>query len=181
MEEIWKDVIGYEGLYQVSSLGRVKKLPEPKRKDKKGRIWGRDGRMLSPGRNSKGYYSITLTKNKMPQSIKLHRLVLTHFKPNPSELPEINHIDGNKLNNNIDNLEWCTRQQNIDHAVQNKLMYTRRGAECSKKLTEEDAKFIITNKGRNNAVELMARFNIKRATVYNIQYGLSWRHLHKAH
>jgi predicted DNA-binding protein YlxM (UPF0122 family) len=117
MKEIWKDVKNYEGLYQVSNLGRVRSLPK-KRKNSKGTYIIKE-KIMKPSIGSTGYYFVNLTKEcnlKIPR--KIHRLVAQTFIPIIKGKTYINHIDGNKLNNNIDNLEWCTNQENIIHAYE---------------------------------------------------------------
>lgn len=113
-KEIWKDIEGYEGLYQVSNFGKVKSL-NYKRQNKV--------KILKPSQTGKGafkgqgYLSLHL-KNKQ---FKVHRLVAEAFIPNKENKPQINHKDGNKLNNNSNNLEWCTNSENQKHAWKNGL------------------------------------------------------------
>lgn len=111
MEEIWKDIEGYEGLYQVSNLGRVKSL-NYKRSGKEG--------ILTPTPIYGGYMHINLYKNGKPKPYLIHRLVAQSFIPNPNNLPEVNHKDENKENNSVDNLEWCTSKYNANHGTRNK-------------------------------------------------------------
>jgi len=101
MEEIWKDVVNYEGLYQVSNLGNIRFLQKGGKKLLKEKI-------CKPSLDSSGYRQIILTKNKKRKSFKVHRLVAIAFIPNINNLPQINHLDENKQNNNVNNLEWCT-------------------------------------------------------------------------
>lgn len=105
--EIWKDIKDYEGLYQVSNLGNVKRK--------------KDNYVFKKSKNSSGYRVVTLTKNKIEKSVSVHRLVANAFIPNPKNKSQINHIDGNKMNNIIDNLEWCTASENMEHAYKNNL------------------------------------------------------------
>ena len=113
MEEIWKDIKGYEGLYQISNLGRVKSISRKintfygYRKTKE--------KILKSSYDKDGYLKITITNNWKHKTHKIHRLVAEAFIPNPDNKPTINHIDGNKLNNSIDNLEWATRKEQTKH------------------------------------------------------------------
>ena len=102
MEE-WRDIEGYEGLYQISSLGRVKSFPNYKRKTT---------RILKHRKDNNGYVLVNLYKNKVMKTYLLHRLVAKAFLENPNNYPCINHKDENKENNNVNNLEWCTYQYN---------------------------------------------------------------------
>ena len=106
--EIWKDIKGYEGLYQVSNLGNVKSLS---------RYHHKKEQILKPNLKNDGYYETTLLKNGKPKWIRTHRLVAMAFIPNLENKPQINHKDGNKLNNCVENIEWVTNQENIDHAI----------------------------------------------------------------
>ena len=120
--EIWKDIPNYEGLYQASNLGRIKSL---KRKAKKEYNNNRivPERIMNGSKNEDGYLKVHF-KNKEKNINKvlfIHRLVAETFIPNPKKLPQVNHKDGNKLNNNIDNLEWCSNLYNQQHAWKNKL------------------------------------------------------------
>lgn len=104
--EKWSDVKGYEGLYQVSNFGRIKSMVNNASRRK---------RVLNPYDHN-GYRRINLYKNNKCKKLYIHRLVAEEFIPNVNNYPEVNHIDGNKSNNNIKNLEWCTSSQNQIHA-----------------------------------------------------------------
>jgi len=104
-EEIWKDIAGYEGLYQVSNLGRVMSF---KKKS--------NSLLLSPS-CSRGYLAVNLYINGNVKNPSIHRLVAIAFIPNPLNKPCVNHIDGNKLNNKLSNLEWCTYSENELHSI----------------------------------------------------------------
>lgn len=112
MDEIWKPVIGYEGLYEVSNLGRVKGL------ERQGN-W-RDNILTQCMIGN--YVKVSLTVNGKSQNKLVHRLVAQAFIPNPENKPEVNHKDGNKLNNCLDNLEWVTKSENIKHAYRTGLI-----------------------------------------------------------
>lgn len=113
--EIWKDIEGFEGLYQVSNLGRVKSL---ERVLNHGHSWKE--KILKPQKHTGGYLFVNLCKDGEIKRGLIHRLVASAFIPNPDKLTEVNHIDENKCNNNIQNLEWCTASQNINHGTRNK-------------------------------------------------------------
>ena len=107
MQEIWKDIPGFEGLYQVSNFGRVKSLNYNKRKIEK---------CLSIKR-SFVYDIVCLSKHGLSKYLLVHRLVAEAFIPNPDNKEQVNHKDGNKRNNKVDNLEWATCKENILHSV----------------------------------------------------------------
>ena len=117
MTEIWKDIVGYEGLYQVSNLGNVKRL-----KGYKGRGKGYivEEHLIQPSINSRGYQNVILCKNGKTKTFTMHRLVAIAFLDNSEKLPQVNHKDENKLNNCVDNLEWCDSQYNNNYGTRNK-------------------------------------------------------------
>lgn len=106
-EEIWCPVKNYESLYEVSDQGRVKSLK-----------YGKE-RILKPGRTSSGYLSVALHKNGEQNTNLIHRLVAQTFIPNPDNLPQVNHIDENKENNSVQNLEWCNSKYNNNYGTHN--------------------------------------------------------------
>ena len=110
--EIWKDVAGYEGFYKVSNEGNVYSVG---RKDPLGR--NHRGRTLAPGYDKGGYLIVSLCKNGKLKTKTVHRLVAETFLPNPNGYSEINHRDENKVNNYANNLEWCTREHNVNHGT----------------------------------------------------------------
>lgn len=112
-DEIWKDIEGYEGYYQVSNMGRVRSLD---RLDRMGRKWISKIKKLQV--DTKGYLYVSLCKNSVKRRFFAHRLVAKAFIPNPYKKPEVNHIDHNPQNNISSNLEWCTRQENVDAAME---------------------------------------------------------------
>lgn len=116
LDEIWKPVVGYEGLYEVSSLGRVRSLDRDSVfANKKTGVIRRThrGRLLTPVYDGRGLYKhVNLRKNGVAVSRNVHRLVAIAFVPNPNNLPEVNHIDEDKTNNAASNLEWCDHLYN---------------------------------------------------------------------
>ena len=112
MIEEWRKIVGYEGLYEVSSLGRVRSLD---RYDSINRF--RKGRILKSGTDTGGYLFVQLSSNGNEKNHSVHRLVAEAFIPNPDNLPQVNHIDEDKSNNCVDNLEWCDREYNINYGT----------------------------------------------------------------
>lgn len=117
MEEIWKDIEGYEGLYQVSNMGRVRGLRR---------------NIILKNRIARGYERVILSIGDKPKCFTVHRLVAMAFIPNPDNLPQVNHKDENKTNNYVDNLEWCTREYNLNYGT----VIARRARSKSKKVLQ---------------------------------------------
>lgn len=127
-KEIWKDILDYEGIYQISSLGRVKSFHRNKSKFY----------ILKPVLSKDGYYIVSLHKNGKQKTPRLHRLVAQAFIPNPENLPEVNHIDEDKSHNYDSNLEWCTRNYNINYGTRTKRAIDNTDYEKRTKLMDYD-------------------------------------------
>lgn len=125
---MWKDVKGYEGYYEITETGQIRSKDRIC-VDSLGRRRFRKGEILKPDINACGYYRVTLAKDGKRKQRNLHRLIAEHFIPNPNNLPQINHKDGNKLNNDISNLEWVTVAENVIHAYEHGLINHVRGKE----------------------------------------------------
>lgn len=117
IKEIWKDIEGYEGLYQVSNLGRIKSLSRKIKRNDMNAITKE--KIMKQAKDDRGYLMANLYKNGRNHSIKVHRLVAKLFIPNPLNLPQVNHIDEVKTNNSVSNLEWCTNKYNINYGKHN--------------------------------------------------------------
>lgn len=119
MEEIWKDIAGYEGYYQVSNLGRVRSLDRyiPNSGCYKHGMQYIKGKILKPHDIGKGYLAVGLMKYHKNQCAKIHRLVAEAFIDNPENFPCVNHKDENPSNNNVDNLEWCSYKYNTNYGT----------------------------------------------------------------
>lgn len=115
VEEIWKPVVGYEGLYKVSNFGRVRSLDRLVKGKKEGFRQNFKGKLLTPIKTIYGYLRVNLCNDDGRKAKFVHRLVCTAFLPNPDNLPQINHKDENPLNNNVENLEWCTGKYNCNY------------------------------------------------------------------
>ena len=118
-QEIWKDVVGYEGLYQVSNLGNIKSLNRICRQ--KNRKYCLKEKNIKLNYNETGYTYVKLSKNKKQRTLLVHRLVAQAFIPNPENKPTINHKNGKHDCNIVDNLEWATYLENNVHAYKNGL------------------------------------------------------------
>lgn len=150
-DEIWRDIDGYEGLYQVSNFGRVKSF-------QKGTV-----RILKPAINRKWLF-VVLCKNGGKKIFKVHRLVAMAFIPNPDGKPQVNHIDGNPQNNHVDNLEWCTPSENMQHALRTGLIATG----------EKNYQAGVTNEQAREIRELYKPHDEQFGTVaLSKKYGLS--------
>jgi hypothetical protein len=116
MEEIWKDIVGFEGLYQVSNLGNVKRLVSE-------RVF--EERLIGRSIDRYGYVKRVLSKDGKNNCFTEHRLVALAFIDNPFSKPQVNHKNGIKTDNRVENLEWCTNQENMKHARQSGFFKTR--------------------------------------------------------
>ncbi|WP_312364012.1 NUMOD4 motif-containing HNH endonuclease [Sphingobacterium sp.] len=106
--EQWKPCSGYEGFYEVSTFGNIRSI--------------RKNKILKPTKNKYGYCKVSLTGDNSYKTVNVHRVIAQTFIPNPENKPQVNHKDGNKANNRVDNLEWSTREENMQHAHLNGLM-----------------------------------------------------------
>ena len=161
--ESWLPVPDYED-YQVSNYGRIKRFY----KNGKPKI-------IKPNLNV-GYLRVCLCKDNKPKNFSVHRLVALAFIPNPENKPQINHIDGCKLNNYVRNLEWATAQENTQHAHSNGLVNVPQGEEqVQAKLTNEQVEYIRNNPDRLNLEQLAAKFGVDRRTIGKIQLGKEYK------
>lgn len=117
--EEWKDIKGYEGLYQVSNMGRIKSLERYKKNNGGSKTLIKE-LILKQVENNKGYLRVYLCKNARKRVFLVHRLVADAFIQNPNRLPEVNHKDENKKNNRVENLEWCDSYYNTNYGTHNK-------------------------------------------------------------
>lgn len=158
--EIWKDVNVYEGAYQISNLGNIKSLP---RKNTKGKI-------LKPAKNNRGYLRVGLCYKGKVRYDSVHRLVAETFIPNPKKLPEVNHIDGDKLNNKVENLEWVTKGENQSHAYKTGLRKTTQRQRGSSRKNIEIARMNRKLKTNNSSEEIRTS-NVNRHLKRWLQNG----------
>lgn len=127
MEEVWRDIQGYEGLYQVSNLGRVRSLDRwVDRTNQPGYFL--QGKILKPRTGKNGYKYVVLCSRCEHRTFTIHRLVALAFVSNPNGFNVVNHIDGNKTNNAVDNIEWCSYSENTLHAIKEGLFKPEKSA-----------------------------------------------------
>lgn len=177
-EEIWKDIVGYDGFYQVSNLGNVKSIDRYVKHN-----YGDLSRRIQKGItikltiNSDKYYCVTLGKNGKHKTFTVHRLVAIAFLENTLNNNIINHKDGIKTNNHYTNLEWCTTQQNTQHATENNLIPFGENHGMSK-LTDEKVKEIRQKYERNglyNTYYLAKKYNVSRTLIGLVINNKIWK------
>lgn len=133
--EVWKDIKDFPN-YQISNFGRVKSKGRYRKVGIKNvdKVYRKEF-IINGFINKKGYKQVTLyDKNRKPKTMRIHRLVALHFITNSDNLSQVNHIDGNKLNNNISNLEWISNYDNIQHAIKTGLVNQKQRIEHMKKI-----------------------------------------------
>lgn len=167
MNEKWVDCPEAEHMYEVSSLGRVRKKSS--------------GRIVKGFKSRIGYIDYYLYLGESPKKRiirKAHRLVATAFIENPNLFKEVNHIDGNKNNNSMENLEWTTRSDNMYHALKEGLKIPKKGIEVhTSKVTEEQV-YEIRELGKTlSFIEIAKIYNITATTASRICSRKTWRHL----
>ncbi|UGO50839.1 HNH endonuclease [Bacillus phage vB_BanS_Sophrita] len=178
--ETWKTVIGYENIYEVSDLGRVRSVDRVV--DSGGRKFLRKGKILGLYKRQEKYLTVSLSKEGKSKTFTVHRLVALHFLDNQDDKLDVNHIDGNKENNHASNLEWVTRSENVIHAHKSGLRPDNEGEKHHKsKLTEDDVRWIRNNyipfDDNFNAKEIAKKFGVAYMTVYLIVTNKTWKHL----
>lgn len=167
MSEEWRPVRGYEGLYEVSNIGRIKSL--------------RNNIVLKQLDSGNGYFKVLFSKCGKVRSFWVHRLVASAFVPNPNDLPVVDHLDGNKRNNNAENLDWCTSGDNSRRAWNNGLipplpvMYGEQHP--NHVLTREKASDIrrLYATGEYTQRQLGSVFGVSQATIKSILKNRTWR------
>jgi len=168
MEENWKDIKGYEGLYQVSDHGRVKSFKR----------LGTPERIRKPFPDRYGYLKLNLFKNYKASCRKPHRLVAETFIPNPENKETVNHIDGNKENNHVSNLEWSTMDENMQHAKQTGLINTsikRTFNTLSEQQVIEIIHKLTLPREELLMKDICEQYNISTRTLSNINSGKTWK------
>lgn len=156
--ENWRSVVGYEGLYEVSDIGRVRSIDRYVSQINNGTITDRlyQGRILKMKKESNGYLSIKLCNQENTKYKKIHRLVAEAFIPNQNKKPLINHKNGIKQDNRVSNLEWCTIKENSEHALKTGLHNPIITEQCKKSSIEASCKRIVC---LNNGIEFKSSYD----------------------
>lgn len=157
MEEIWKDIKEYEGLYQVSNLGRVKSLGRWVYKEYRGKRWQGE-KILKQIKNKFGYLRVYLYKNGKAKCYAIHRLVAQVFIPNPYNLPQVNHKDEDKTNNCVSNLEFCTNKFNANYGTRNERISEKLNGRHHTEETKKKLSKIVLQIDKNTN-EVIAEFS----------------------
>ena len=178
-EEIWKDIKGYEGHYQVSNLGNVRGLDRVV-KNSNGTPKRLKIKIIKFSKNSNGYLNFNLCKNGKTKTFTAHRLVAINFIGIRPGTYVVNHKDGDKFNNDVRNLEWVTRKQNTCHAYKTGLMNAKRDGNGVTKFKKEDISIIkgMINDGLSNR-KIAKMFHVSHITISNLRNNKTWKNYNK--
>lgn len=170
--EMWRDIEGFEGLYQVSNFGKIKSLPKSN---------SPGINILNPKPNKYGYLKVHLYKEGKRYKKQVHRLVGAAFISNPDNKPCINHIDSTRTNNNAENLEWVTYKENYDHSKSKGRQPVRYGEDVGKQAKLTTAQVIEIKKllrnGKLLQKDIAKLFNVNPRTISKIKCEIRWSHI----
>ncbi|MCP4985412.1 MAG: hypothetical protein GY928_04865 [Colwellia sp.] len=176
--EEWENVEGSNGYYSVSNKGRVRSNTRIIL-DYKGQSRKLEGKIINGGITLAGYRQVSLSFNKCIKPYFVHRLTLSSFVPNIENKPQVNHKDGNKLNNTLSNLEWCTCSENTKHAFDNKLATAKGERNGRHKLKNQEVLQIkaMLIDGKLTHSDIANKYGVHRVTISDISTGKHWSHL----
>jgi len=178
--EMWKSVVGYESLCEVSNLGRVRSLSRTTQYTQKEKVYEGiyGGRILSPAINHSGYPVVVIHTDGKGKTVTVHRLVCMAFHPNPENKETVNHINGIKTDNRPENLEWATRSENVRHAVDTGLKPSSFGEKNgSAKLTDSHVLEIRSKRPTKKLAELALEYGVTETMISNICLRKAWKHI----
>lgn len=171
MSEIWVDIKDYEGLYKISTFGNIFSYPTKSNRNK-------NGYLLKPFNDKFGYKKIELTKNGVSKTYSVHRLVATNFLINEMNKKDVNHINGIKYDNNVVNLEWATRSENLKHAFKIGLKNHKGVKHPIAKLSESDVlKIRELNRNGVSQAEIARMYQMHQPSIYYIVSRKQWVHI----
>lgn len=171
-KEIWRPIEATQGKYEISNCGRLRSVDRI-RVDSLGKSYAMRGQIRKPSLNACGYYAIPLTWDGQGKSYLIHRLVAECFLSNFSNKLEVNHIDGNKLNNHVSNLEMVTKLENMRHSYKHGLHNGYGENSNTAKLSSQEVREIIDKKGSDSRM-VATEYNVSRSTITNIWSGRTW-------
>lgn len=161
--DIFKQINGYDGLYSACSNGSIISLPKKTRKGI---------RTLKPIKVAFGYYAVDLVKDKKIKRFLVHRLIANAFLDNTENKPQVNHINGLKGDNSLENLEWATASENQKHAIKNGLRSAKGEKNSQSKLTKDQVLEIFNDNSKYHIISI--KYNISVPTISDIKRGYSW-------
>ena len=168
--EQWQPIPGYEEVYEASNLGNI-------RSNRNKRHYGKQ---LKAYVNKKGYRVIHLCLDGVEKSHKVNRLIAKTWIPNPNTAPEVNHIDGNKENDAITNLEWCTRSENMIHAYRTGLQQKKLGEDVPWSVLTEELVLAIRSTAATTTMyhkDIAAMYNVNQSTITRVINRKTWKHV----
>jgi hypothetical protein len=171
MEEIWKNIKGYEGRYKISNLGRVLSLKNGCHKED----------IIKSIRTAcDGYSTVALYTDDKGKMMKVHRLIAVAFIENPLNKPDVNHKNGIKTDNRVENLEWCTKKENTQHAIKNNLFKNIGSKAFKAKLKESDVLEIIEigkQRKRPSYRAIGEKYGVSLDAIFLIIKGKNWKQI----
>ena len=165
-KEIWKPVVGYEGLYEINNKGEIKTI--------------KSGRIIKYFKNKDGYLSCKLSKKSKTKTYLVHRLVAQAFIPNPENKPYVNHKDSNRLNNTLNNVEWCTPLENVKHMIISGRSTYKKGSNNINSKLDENIVISILNIYKNKNVTqrfLSKKYDVSLSAINSVINRKTWKHV----
>lgn len=180
---VWKPVVGYEGIYEVNELGQIKSLSREK-------YCGHEGsnpqitkeKLLKERICRMGYPIVRLSKDGIAKNVRVHRILAQAFIENPENKPNVNHIDNNPLNKSLDNLEWCTQKENMQHASKQGRFPAKTDKSLYRKNTKINMDIAINikndRKNGNSLVFISKKYGVSQSTVSMICNNKIWKEVY---